>query len=322
MENRPTPPPFPDDQTGHEEPRNPRGTNRKLIILSVSVLAVVLIAVIVFLLVRNKKSESKEDNGLKVTPSEVTVSADGGMATFTVEGESGWKLLNAPESWGSVAHDGKTIYWEAAENFSGERADTLKIGSGDKSCSIILKQESGAFYADPTSQFVSAGSNTVYYTIIGQKEWNVAVGPEGWGSVSREGDRLKWSVNENFGGEREDAVQLQAGKRFLTVTLTQGAALMAEKTNISAGSSGGTYRVEIAGPHDWECRCNEYWIHAGREENKVCIKVDKNNDSYSRDGVVYIYGGSQKIGIKVEQKKKSSGGSYPYYPIYPTYPVW
>lgn len=322
MESKPsTPPPFQDNRPDLQQPSEPKGNNRKVLIICAALLSLVLVGVIIFLFVRSKKIDGIFGDDLKVTPADATVSADGGMASFTVEGSGEWKLLNAPKSWGSVAIDENTIYWEASENFSGERSDTLKVGLGDKTCSIILKQESGAFYADPTSQLVSAGSNTVYYTIIGQNNWNVAVGPEGWGSVSREGNRLRWSVTQNFGGEREDAIQLQSDNKLLTLTLTQEAALMAEKTNIKANGSGGTYRVEISGPHDWTCGTNQGWIEVDREEDKVCIKVDENDWGDPRDGIVNIYSGSQKVEIKIEQKKKSSGVYYSF-PMYPTYPMW
>lgn len=241
-----------------------------------------------------------------ITPASVTFESDGGIARFKVDGPSGWEILNTPKAWGSCYREDDYLCYAVGENESFLRKDTIKIGNGRKSARVIITQESGAFYSTPSHSIARNGGETVLFNISGQKEWYVESGPQGWGSTSRDGSILKWTVSENHGSERDDVVVLKAGNKTLSIYITQTAALKAESMSASFSSSGGTKRIKITGPDSWDCRSSEYWIDAEKEGDAVRIECENNDYDSSREGTVTINGGGQTIEIQITQSKKST----------------
>lgn len=285
-----------------------------IILISVVVLVVVGGMITLLLLFFNRD--------FKVTPNSITIASEGGVVSLEVDGPGNWKVLSVSEPWVYVDAGNGMLNLGASENEGIQRSATISIGNDYKSCTVTVLQESGAFYATPSNVQVSPSSSTEYFTIEGQKEWIVAEGPAGWGHVSRNGNQLVWQVDENTGDEREDMVLLQSGSKTLALTLVQGAALSAEKMNLTGGGSEHTAYIEIYGPSDWDIYDEPYFTDCSREGNRVRIDFDKNDEEEVRERDLVISGGGQKISITIKQNKYSSGVSYPSFPSYPVYPYY
>lgn len=254
------------------------------------------------------------NRGFRAEPGVVTFESDGGQAAIEIIGPSNWRLLSTPKSWCSVVWQGNTLVCTVSENDYYERGDTISIGNDHKSCRIIIKQESGAFYCTSPNQSVSPGGGSASFYICGQTNWTIAEGPENWGSAYRNGSTLTWNVSENHGGPRSDYVVLKAGAKVLRLSVTQPGALKAERYDVSASSGSSTKRIRISGPDNWDCRSSEWWMDVDKEGDCVKIEIDANDDTVKREGTIIVTGGGQKIEINVTQSGKSSGGYY--YPWY------
>lgn len=253
-----------------------------------------------------------------VTPNVINLNSDGGAVTLEVEGPSEWKILEDAPAWVSVDISDGNLNVGVSENNGLERTATLVIGNTKNSCTVTIIQESGAFYASPSNARVKPGSGVEYFSIKGQNDWIIAEGPEGWGRAEKLGNQLSWTYDENDGEEREDMVVLQAGSKILTVTLTQGAALRAEKMNLTASGSKHTSYIEIYGPSDWDIVSEPIYVECKREGNRVRIDFEKNTDSEWEDDLV-IGGGGQEISISIKQNKYSSTFTPYYYTPFPYY---
>lgn len=245
-------------------------------------------------------------------PQTVTMEAEGGTCSFQIEGPSDWQMLSNPKSWLYYTRDDQTLIFNVNENSGYQRGDTLVIGNSRKSCTIVILQESGVFTSDQASKHVEGGGGTEYFYISGQKDWYIEENTEDWGSASRDGNSLKWTVSENMGEPREDAIIIAAGKKRLMLRIYQDGALTLSTTDITMGSGSSKRTITVTGPSSWSCRPDTYWIEAENSDNRLVIKVDANDDTSSREGTVTVSGGGQSVTVKVVQNGKSSysGGGY------------
>ena len=250
------------------------------------------------------------DRDFRLTPSEVAFESDGGTAVIEVEGPDNWRLLSTPKAWNSVGREGDCLYCSVGENESFARKDSVVIGNDRHSVTLIVTQESGAFYASPSQAEAMNGGETLRITISGQSDWYINSGPQGWCSAYRDGSTLVLNVSENYGGGRYDEIELKSGSKTLSIPVIQTGALKAASMTAQFGSSGGTKRIEISGPDNWNCSSNEYWLDVEREGDRLMIECEKNDDDYSRDATVRVWGGGQEINISVTQSKKSTSTYY------------
>lgn len=252
-----------------------------------------------------------------VSPSTVSIPADGGMVTLDVKGPGNWEVLESPAPWIIIDIGNGLLNIGAPENEGLQRSATIRIGNNRKSCTVNVVQESGAFFATPSNAYVNPHSGFRIFKIAGQADWQITEGPKSWGRVEKTNSSLFWYYDENTGEEREDAVVLQSGSKTLTLSLTQGAALSAEKMSLTASGSKHTSYIKIYGPSDWDVWSHSNFIDCSREGDKLRIDFEKNEDE-PLEGEVVINGGGQKITISVKQNKYSSGGYY--YPYFNPYP--
>lgn len=286
-----------------------RKKKRKLVIMIViaSVLSIGLL-VAGFFWYRNR--------GFSISPNVVEMESDGGSVRVKVEGPSNWKILNTPKPWVYIVQDDEYLVCTVNENLGFKRGDTISIGNNYKSCSFVIKQESGAFVASPSNVEARATSGEYTFYISGRTDWIVEVGPEGWGSVTKSGDKLLWHVSENYGDKRSDIVTLRSGDKLLNIGLEQCGALTASHYSLDEGPSAHTKYVTIDGPDEWDVRTYSYWMDVSRDGNRVKVEFEKNDDDCVRDGYIEVYGGGQEIQISVTQKKQttsSSSGWSPYW---------
>lgn len=263
-----------------------------------------------------KSTNTESSEALSVTPNEVSFEAEGGQARIEVKGDEEWDVENSTKSWCYYEKNLDGITITVNENNSDFRCDTIVVKGQNTTCNIIIKQESGAFYADPHNQTVEAGGGRASYHICGQKNWRIATNAESWGNVYREGENLIWEVSENNSPEeRNDMITLQTDTKEIILFMTQPGCLTAEKMKITPGKSATTSRIKISGPNEWNADTDVWWADASREGDKLRIDIEKNEDGEKRYGTVTVTGGGQSIDIEIVQSS-SSPSPYPF-PIPP-----
>lgn len=252
--------------------------------------------------------------GFTLSQSHVSFESDGGVARIEVNGPSNWRIIGSVPSWVYTSRVDNDLIITVSESDVAMREATIKIGNGNKTTTLSVHQDSGAFYASQYSQIVDGCGGTASYTINGQTDWVVQVGPEYWGSVTQSGSTLNWTVDENFGDERQDQIKLKAGSKELYLTIVQRGGLRTDNSSLlSESSSSHVKRINIYGPDNWNCNSNVWWMSVSRDGNQLRIDFDKNEYSDSRSGTITVSGGGQTINIEVTQNAKSSGGYYYYW---------
>lgn len=266
---------------------------------------------------KKNNTAPNQTEALSVTPDEVAFESGGGQARIEVNGDEDWDVENAPKSWCYYEKDANGITITVNENNSDFRCDTIIVKGTSTTCNIIIKQESGAFYADPQNQSVEAGGGRATYKICGQTDWRIATNAESWGNVYRDGQNLVWEVSENNNPEeRSDMITLQTDTKEIVLFMTQSGGLTAEKMKITPGKAATTRRLKISGPEEWSASSDVWWADVSREGNKLRIDIEKNEDGEKRYGIITVSGGGQSIDIEIEQGYSSSGPIYPM-PVYP-----
>lgn len=257
---------------------------------------------------------------LKVNPNEILFEPVGGQAMVNISGPGEWRITSTPKPWCYYSNVNNGLIISVDENFNSARRDTITIKGKNSSHSIYIIQESGSFYAFPENESVNANGETVSFKIMGQSDWHIANQPERWGHAYREGDYLKWSVEKNNSpNPRNDIITLRSGNKELILSINQEGRLTASQTYITVSSSATTRRIKISGPDDWNADCSEYGVSVGRDGNELIISFEKNDDSYEKEGSIYVRGAGQMIEIEFKQSGKSSGGTNYYYNPYPFY---
>lgn len=256
---------------------------------------------------------------LKVSPNEILFESNGGQAMVNVSGPGEWSVSAKNKSWRNYSLTENGVMITVDENDNLARKDTIIIKGKHNEHRIVIKQESGAFYASPTNKSTTVYGGTLLFKINGQNDWHIATQPDNWGHAYRDKDYLVWEVDENNLSEpRNDFITLQSGNKEIILSIYQDGRLTAAENFINVSSSATTRRIKIKGFDNWTASSNDYDVSVSRDGDNLVVRFEKNDDDYPREGSIFVKGGGQTITIEYKQSAKSSGGSY-YYNPYPFY---
>lgn len=256
---------------------------------------------------------------LKVSPDEIVFESKGGQAMINVSGPGEWSVSAKNKSWRYYSQTENGVMITVDENDNLARRDTIFIKGKNNEQRIVIKQESGAFYASPTNKSTTVYGGTLLFKINGQNDWHIATQPDYWGHAYRDKDYLVWEVDEsNMSEPRNDFITLQSGNKEIILSIYQDGRLTAAENFINVSSSATTRRIKIKGFDNWTASSNDYDVSVSRDGDNLVVRFEKNDDDYPREGSIFVKGGGQTITIEYKQSAKSSGGSY-YYNPYPFY---
>ena len=276
------------------------------------------------------RPEIKED--LNVSPTSISFSSEGGSKTIDVTSIGTWRVDNVSASWINAVKNGNkqfTVRAERNTNTSSRNA-TIKIVSGNKSATIRVTQSGGSARTEDTSNNsnnnrtteqsyfsisssradfpASGGSKT--FTVSSSSTWHIDTGTNGWGSLSKSGNKLTLTVGANpNASSRSDYFILRSGTRTLRVDFSQSgeATLSVSQENLNFESSGGAKTISITSNGSWSISTDPAsWGHISRSGNQLTLTVDANSSTSSRSDYFVI-----KAGSKTQRVRISQAGSAP-----------
>lgn len=168
-----------------------------------------------------------------ISPTLATLDAAGGKKVFYVSSEKSWYISTWPNSWGHLSKEGNYLTLQVEANTStNSRKDYFCLKSGNQEIRVDITQK-GADEPSPkenslsvsaSSLRFSADSGIVTITVSSSADWHISVGTASWGHLSRSGNVLTISVDENrTGNARADYFKLSNGTVEKKITITQSA---------------------------------------------------------------------------------------------------
>lgn len=168
-----------------------------------------------------------------ISPTLAVLDAAGGKKVFYVSSEKSWYISTWPNSWGHLSKEGNYLTLQVDANTStNSRKDYFCLKSGNQEIRVDITQK-GADEPSPkenslsvsaSSLRFSADSGTVTITVSSSADWHISVGTASWGHLSRSGNVLTISVDENkTGNARADYFKLSNGTVEKKITITQSA---------------------------------------------------------------------------------------------------
>lgn len=168
-----------------------------------------------------------------ISPTLAALDAAGGKKVFYVSSEKSWYISTWPNSWGHLSKEGNYLTLQVDANTStNSRKDYFCLKSGNQEIRVDITQkgadepssEENSLSVSASSLRFSADSGTVTITVSSSADWHISVGTASWGHLSRSGNVLTISVDENkTGNARADYFKLSNGTVEKKITITQSA---------------------------------------------------------------------------------------------------
>lgn len=274
---------------------------------------------------------------LRVSPTSANFNAEGGSKSLSVTSRGNWNIGSVSASWLNASKASNTQLNIRAEKntTAASRSATIKIVSESKTATITISQAAGSAPQEDTpnsrannnsnnnrtteqSYFsisssradfpASGGSKT--FTVNSSSTWHIDTGTNGWGSLSKSGNKLTLTVGANpNASSRSDYFILRSGSRTLRVDFSQSgeATLSVSQENLNFESSGGAKTISITSNGSWSISTDPAsWGHISRSGNQLTLTVDANSSTSSRSDYFDI-----KAGSKTQRVRISQAGSAP-----------
>ena len=168
-----------------------------------------------------------------ISPTLAALDAAGGKKVFYVSSEKSLYISTWPNSWGHLSKEGNYLTLQVDANTStNSRKDYFCLKSGNQEIRVDITQkgadesssEENSLSVSASSLRFSADSGTVTITVSSSADWRISVGTASWGHLSRSGNVLTISVDENkTGNARADYFKLYNGTVEKKITITQSA---------------------------------------------------------------------------------------------------
>ena len=269
---------------------------------------------------------------LRVSPTSANFNAEGGSKSLSVTSSGNWNIGSVSASWLNASKASNTQLNIRAEKntTAASRSATIKIASESKTATITISQAAGSAPQEDTpnsrannnrnnnrtteqSYFsissyradfpASGGSKT--FTVSSSSTWHIDTGTNGWGSLSKSGNKLTLTVGANpNASSRSDYFILRSGTRTLRVDFSQSgeATLSVSQENLNFESSGGAKTISITSNSSWSISTDPAsWGHISRSGNQLTLTVDANSSTSSRSDYFDIKAGSKTRRVRISQ---------------------
>lgn len=274
-----------------------------------------IIAIVIGINVYNKNSY------LNVSPSSVSIDAEGGTIYVDVSSNREWKISTGLASWGHASKYSKyklSIRVDANSNTT-SRSDWMEISCNNRTARINVQQAARDYFTiSSNSVNVSEDGGSFSFTVSTNESWSISTNTYEWGHLTRSGNSLSLRVDPNpNSSSRTDyfIIRSQSGKEQRVNITQQGctAFLNISTQSLTFSSYSGSQTITISSSPDWVVTVNPYnWGHLSRSGNTLTYRVDENTSTYNRTDYIIIKAGNIEKQISVTQYGRSSYGSSNY----------
>ena len=170
-------------------------------------------------------SQSGSSPKLSVSSENLNFSSAGGTQTLTIWTNGSWQIETNTASWGHLTKNGNHLNVRIDRNSSKySRNDWFSIKAGGMEKIIRISQDGMTSSLSVSSNNLSfssyGGSQTI--TVNSNRNWKVSVGTASWGHLSKYGNNLSVSVDQNKKKtSRTDYFKLKADDKEVTINISQ-----------------------------------------------------------------------------------------------------
>jgi len=257
---------------------------------------------------------------LSVSPSYVTLDAEGSGQTVSVSSNTNW-TVQRQDSWINCSpmdgSGGRSITITANKNTGEERYTILKLTdrTGRASAEIRVTQQAGttptptptiSLEVSKNSVSLKAGGGNDSFTIKSNTSWTVS-SDQAWCTVSpasgSNDGTVSIRVEENKStAARSAIITVRYGDKSTTVSVSQAAAdvvLTVSPTSLSFTESGGSENISITSNTDWTVSSSQAWCTVstatGSNNGTATVTADANTSSSSRSAIVTVRSSSGSV---------------------------
>lgn len=140
-----------------------------------------------------------ENSYLIVSPSNITIGAEGGTIDIRVDSNRDWYISTGTASWGRTSKYGRYIEWEVSPNIqTSERTDYIDLSCTNCTQRIHIKQDAKKYLnISPVEIEVPEDGGSYSFTVSSNESWHISVNTLSWGHLKKNGDRLHLTIDEN-----------------------------------------------------------------------------------------------------------------------------
>lgn len=188
---------------------------------------------------------------------------------------------------------------------STNKNNQLKVAKKKTSGNTTYKRNDVFDISSKSAHFGANGGSTTF-RINATGLWSITTQTASWGNLTRDGNSLTLSVNENHSNEaRTDFFELSSGSRTIRVDISQDAGsttLNVSSQNLNFGPDGGTQTINVSTNGSWSIGTETYsWGHLTRNGNQLQVKVDPYTGSSSRSDHFTVKAGNVERRIEINQ---------------------
>jgi hypothetical protein len=215
--------------------------------------------------------EPKEPARLKVIPTTISVDANGGSPTITVDANVVWKA-ESDQTWVTISGETNTSFLAnvAASTVSKARTATITVTGSGQSATVAVTQTAGTIVLSvmPSTANVSTAGGELEFTVTSNADWTL-VSDAAWAVVSpasgTDTGKITVTVEANTGAVRMATITLTAGEKTIKATVKQAAkegldvTLDVTPDAADIAAAGGTAEFTVTSNADWTASSSETW---------------------------------------------------------------
>lgn len=230
-----------------------------------------------------------ENSYLYVSPSNISIGAEGGTIDVRVNSNRDWYISTGPASWGRTSKYSRSIEWEVAPNTqTSERTDYIDLSCTNCTQRIYIKQAAKKYFnISPTYIEVPGDGSTYSFEISTNESWSISTNTYSWGHLKKNGNSLSLTIDENpMTGEREDyfVIKSQSGIEKRVDIYQSGSYLFTDKNNLIFDYYGTSQSIEVSCGGNWDIDVGTRpWAHLSKDGNTLTLSCDYNPGEQRKD---------------------------------------
>lgn len=233
-----------------------------------------------------------ENSYLYVSPSNITIGAEGGTIDIRVDSNRDWYISTGTPSWGRTIKYSRLIEWEVSPNTqTSERTAYIELSCINCSQRIYIEQAAKKYMnISPAEITVPSDGGTYTFTVSTNETWHISTNTYSWGHLVKHGDALSLTIDENPKTEDRDDYFVITSKSGIEcrVNIHQaGSFLFTDKDNLVFDYYGTSQTIQVLCGSDWEIDVNTApWAHLSRSGDILTLSCDYNSEEKRYDWFV------------------------------------
>ncbi len=166
-------------------------------------------------------SNEKNDGPLKVEPSSLEFTAEGGEQTVVVTG-NGWKATDDLEWAGIQSKDGEFVVTVIANETKALRSGKITVANNNDTKTVtVVQQGLSTLQVTPEELLFSGGGEVKTVNVTSESEWDATTEAD-WLQIKKKEGMFEVTASVNSGEEeREATITVENKKDSATITVTQ-----------------------------------------------------------------------------------------------------